>query len=77
MMSSSLTDEITIPRRPPADPEVQEVLDGICAYVQPDGSSGWAGPQVRDVTLQPLMAAGWRADGDLVRVAAPISQRDR
>jgi hypothetical protein len=33
-MSSSLTDEITIP----ADPEVQEVSDGICAYVQPDGS---------------------------------------
>lgn len=33
-MSSCLTDEITIP----ADPEVPEVSDGICTYVEPDGS---------------------------------------
>ena len=33
-MSSSLTDEITVP----GWPQVQEVSDGIYAYVQPDGT---------------------------------------
>jgi hypothetical protein len=43
MMSSSLTDEITTP----ADPEVHEVSDGICAYVQPDGSEQMVSNQTR------------------------------
>jgi hypothetical protein len=50
MMSSSLTDEITIP----ADPEVQEVSDGICAYIQPDGSERMVSNQIRPKSADQL-----------------------